>query len=241
MGKIIWRAGRSSIAAVGALALLASSAVAQTEAEKQANTWIKICNKEPIPERGADGQVTTREANLCLTTMETFSRETGMMLASAAVRVTEGFDKKQLLVTVPLGMLLPVGLRATIVDAKVFKDFRENKAVDTKDMKLIPLTFLMCHVEGCAAETEAPDELIAQMKAGAGLIILGQFVDRRPAAFSIPLLGFTAAHDGAPLENPGAYFQARTQQLAQIRAAYRERVIEAAREAQEKRNGQPKQ
>ena len=180
------------------------------------SAWVKLCEKAPIMKKDKDGKDQKEEKNLCLTHHERLDGNTGMVLVSAAIREVEGQDKPSLMVMVPLGMALPPGIRAAIYTKEQWAAASKNEKIDDKALKPIELKYSLCHPAGCTAETEATQEIVEQMKAGGGLMILAMNAAAQPIGFPVPMDGFTEAITGAPIDNE-KYQKARGALMGQIR------------------------
>ncbi|MDX2289571.1 MAG: invasion associated locus B family protein [Hyphomicrobiaceae bacterium] len=213
----------------------APAAKAGGEAAAKQSAWVKLCEKAPVAEKGADGKPTKVEKSICLTHHERLDGNTGMVLVSAAVREVEGSDKKSLMVMVPLGMAIPAGVRAAVYSQDQWAKAAKNEKIEEKDLKPIKLDFSLCHPAGCTAEVEASADVLGQMKTGGGLMVLAINAGAQPIGFPIPLDGFQAAHDGKPVDNE-QYAKARSQLMAQIRERQKA-AYEAFQEAQKTKTG----
>ncbi len=212
-------AAKAAPAAAAAPAAGADTAAAATGEAKSA--WVKLCEKAPILKKDKDGKDQKEEKNLCLTHHERLDGNTGMVLVSAAIREVEGQDKPSLMVMVPLGMALPPGIRAAIYTKEQWAAASKNEKIDDKALKPIELKYSLCHPAGCTAETEATKEIIEQMKAGGGLMILAMNAAAQPIGFPVPMDGFTEAYSGAPIDNE-KYQKARGALMGQIRERQKE-------------------
>jgi invasion protein IalB len=177
---------------------------------------VKLCEKAPIVKKDKDGKDVKEEKELCLTHHERLDGNTGMVLVSAAIRKVEGQDKQSLMVMVPLGMAIPPGIRAAIYTKEQWAAAAKNEKVDDKALKPIELKYSLCHPAGCTAETEATKEVLDQMKAGGGIMVLAMNAGAQPIGFPVPLDGFTEAEAGAPIDNK-KYAEARGALMRSIR------------------------
>ena len=135
------------------------------------SAWVKLCEKAPIVSHDKDGKEVKDEKNICLTHHERLDGNTGMVLVSAAIRQIEGQDKQALMVMVPLGMMIPPGMRAGIYPKDLWEKLQKNEKVDDSKLKGLALNYTLCHPAGCTAEMEATPDLINDMKAGGGLVV----------------------------------------------------------------------
>nr|PZN84607.1 MAG: invasion protein [Pseudomonadota bacterium] len=202
---------------------------AQQQQQQQQSAWVKLCEKAPLATRDKEGKLVREEKEICLTHHERLDGNTGMVIVSAAIRHVEGIDKEHLMVMVPLGMAIPPGVRAAVYTPEQWEKAQKNEKIDEKELKPISLNYTLCHPAGCTAEVEATKELLDSMKTGGGLMVLAINANGQPIAFPVPLDGFTAAHNGPPVDSE-AYAKARSQLMEQIR----ERRAELIRQAQEK-------
>ncbi|MGL4395351.1 MAG: invasion associated locus B family protein, partial [Hyphomicrobium sp.] len=147
---------------------------------------------------------------------ERLDGNTGMVLVSAALRQVEGQDKQSFMVMVPLGMAIPPGIRAAVYSKEQWAAAGKNEKVDEKSLKPIELKYSLCHPAGCTAEIEATPELVEQMKAGGGIMVLAMNASAQPIGFPVPLDGFSEAHAGAAIDNK-KYAEARGALMKQIR------------------------
>ncbi len=212
----------------------AAAAAAAPAGGDAKSAWVKLCEKAPIVKRDKDGKETKEEKNLCLTHHERLDGNTGMVLVSAAIREVEGQDKASLMVMVPLGMAIPPGIRAAIYTKEQWALVSKNEKVDEKALKPIELKYSLCHPAGCTAETEATKEIVEQMKAGGGLIVLAMNASAQPIGFPVPMDGFTEALTGPAIDNE-KYAQARSALMGQIRERQKE-LAEQYKVEQDKRS-----
>ncbi|WP_333794142.1 invasion associated locus B family protein [Hyphomicrobium sp.] len=200
----------------------AKAPAAKTEGETQKQSaWVKLCEKSPLVAHDKDGKEIKEEKNICLTHHERLDGNSGMVLVSAAIRQVEGNEHDHLMIMVPLGMAIPPGLKAAVYTKEQWDKAAKNEKVDDKDLKPIDLKFSLCHPSGCTAETEATKEIVDQMKAGGGIMVLAMNAQAQPIGFPVPLDGFTEAFAGKPVDNE-EYKKARGQLMAQIRQRQQE-------------------
>jgi len=134
--------------------------------------WTKICRKGP-------------EANakqVCFLARDAHV-ESGVPVVLVVLVEPEGEAKKLLRVTLPLGVSLQAGTRVVIDNGQ-------------------PLTspYVICLSNGCMAEYEASDELIAKMKSGQSLHVQGINGSGQPISIPMPLGDFAKAYDGPPTD-----------------------------------------
>jgi invasion protein IalB len=135
--------------------------------------WTKVCPK---------GQEANAKA-ICLTGRDGVV-ETGIPVVAAVLIEPEGEPRKTLRVTLPLGMALQPGTRVVIDEGQ-------------------PMTapYVICAGNGCMADYEASNELIANMKKGKGLSIQGVNGAGNVIALVLPLDNFGRVHEG-PATDP---------------------------------------
>lgn len=186
------------------------------------NPWVKLCEKATASAKNKEGKEEKKELNICMTHHERIDGTSGLVVVSAALQQLkiegEPKDKQQFLIMVPTGMLLKPGMRATLFPkdlwAKVEKNEKLDKAEESK-LKALQLDYSLCHAMGCTAETEATPELIASLKSNGGMMVFALRPSGAPVAFPVPLTGFEAALNGAPVD-PKKYGEARKALMMQI-------------------------
>ena len=219
--------GSALVVLVSALSLAAGPAQAQknTAAKKPQSAWVKLCEDAKLKRRKKDGKVENVSKNICLTHHERLDGNTGLVIISAAIRRVQGQKEPSLMVMVPLGMALPPGIKAAVYNPQQWAKAQKKEKVNDKDLKPLSLKYSICHQAGCTAEIRVDESWVKNMKAGGGLMVLALNAQGSPVAFPIPLTGFTAAHDGKPVDNK-AYSKARRDLMKRIRERLRQRVAE---------------
>jgi invasion protein IalB len=154
---------------------------------KDQSAWVKVCDQVTFKTNDKE-----EKKKICLTHHERIDANTGSVLVSAAIREIEGQPAPSLMVMVPLGMAIPVGIQAKV----------------DEDKDIIKLPYTVCHQGGCAAEGPATPELIAKLKSGKQLMIAAVNVSGTPLGFPVPLVGFGPALEGGPMDS-GKYADAR--------------------------------
>ena len=204
-----------------------AAAAAQQKGDPQSQSpWVKLCEKAKVRVKGADGKDGEQEKTLCLTTHEQLDANTGLPVVSAAIRQAEGVEKNVLAIMVPLGMVIPLGMKAAVAPADVWGKVIKGEQIDDKQLKVASLQFAYCYAAGCTAEVEATKEIIDDMNKGAGLLIRAVDILGRPAMWGVPLSGFSAAFAGQPTDNK-RYAEARASFMKQIEAQYANQRQEA--------------
>jgi invasion protein IalB len=250
-GGVIGYAGAAAVALALGMASLMDTAAAQqpapapkkaapAPAQKGApaaaapaapqSAWVKLCEKATAVVKDKDGKDAKKDLNICLTHHERLDGNTGMVLVSAAVRQVEGQDKQQFMVMVPLGMLIQPGMRASIYPKDLWEQVQKEEKIDESKLKAVKLGYTLCHPAGCTAEVEAPLELINDLKAGGGLVILAINPGGQAVGFPVPLFGFDQAYSGSPVDNK-QYGEARKALMQQI-AQRQQELVEEQRKQQ---------
>jgi invasion protein IalB len=209
--------------AAAAPAAPAAGAPAASAADGKQSAWVKLCEQAVQKIKDKDGKETENKKNICLTHHERLDGNTGMVIVSAAVREIEGNDKKQFMIMVPLGMAIPPGLKAAVYTKDMWDKAAKNEKIDESALKPIDLKFSLCHPAGCTAEVEATKELVDNMKAGGGLMVLALNAGAQPIGFPVPLEGFNEAFGGKPVNNE-EYAKARGELMGRIRDMQQERM-----------------
>jgi invasion protein IalB len=210
----------------------------QAEAAAAQSAWVKLCETASGVTKGKDGKEEKKDLNVCLTHHERLDGNTGMVLVSAAVRQVEGQDKQHFMVMVPLGMMLQAGMRATIYPKDAWEKVQKKEQIDESKLKAIKLAYTLCHPAGCTAETEATPELLNDMKAdGGGMVVFTIGANGAPAGFPVPLNGFAQSYAGPPVDNK-QYSEARKALMQQI-AARQQELYEQHKKEMEAQKGAP--
>ena len=262
MAKRILQVARGGIVQAGAVALalgiagIAGSADAQqppakkpaaAPAQKGApaaasppagsqSAWVKLCEKANAVTKDKDGKDEKKEVSICLTHHERLDGNSGMVLVSAAVRQIDGQDKQHFMVMVPLGMLIPPGMRASIYPKDQWELVQKNEKVDEAKLKGIKLAYTLCHPAGCTAEVEATPELINDLRTSGGLVVFAINAGGQPVGFPVPLVGFEQAYTGGPVDNK-QYGEARRALMQQI--AQRQHDLMEEQKKQQQQQGAP--
>ena len=176
---------------IGALALIsasvfASGAIAQQQPAPAAGQpaagqqqqirvansgWTKLCSK-----------IKDSEKSICQI-LQRITTESGQFIASAAINEVKEDNKRNLIVSVPPGMLIKPGLAVQI-----------DKNTQRK------LEFSICFPNACFAELAVDDSIIAEMKAGNNVVISTRGQRGNQIGFPLSLAGFTKSYDGDPVD-----------------------------------------
>ena len=174
-----------------------------TPPTEESTAWIKLCTTD---------EQTQKEQ--CLVTQELRDGDSGQLLASASLRMGEG-EQTLLIFTVPIGVLLPPGIRLQI---------------DNAEAQTVPYT--ICFPNACIVRLEVDDNFVAGLKRGSQMTVSVMNAERKAIGFPLTLIGFTKAFDGPPIPQD-VYAEARKKLSEEI-----ERRAEAARKKQEQEQGQ---
>jgi invasion protein IalB len=231
-----WRARRGiALCSILALALTAAGApawaqdkkaapaapppAAQAKDAKPANgkkstQWVKLCDKIKIAPKTKDAK--PEEKQLCSTMFEAIESNTGQLIVSVGLQQVEGAPKEVLAVIVPLGMIIPGGVKLAVYSADQWAKAAKNETIELKDLKTADLKFSHCLLIGCTAETQATKELVDLLKNNAGLAVLAIQANGQPFTIPVPLTGFGDALAGAPIDNK-EYQENRRKLMEKIR------------------------
>src|SRR6478752_7537278 len=157
-------------AAPGAAPAAPGAAPAAKDAGKDAKKstqWVKLCDKITInakPKEGApppakDAKPATEDKQLCSTMFEAIESNTGQLIVSVGLQEIEGAPKQVLAVMVPLGVVIPGGVKLAVYSADQWAKAAKNETIELKDLKTVDLKFSHCLPIGCTAETEATKEV----------------------------------------------------------------------------------
>ena len=224
-------------AAPGAAPAAPGAAPAAKDAGKDAKKstqWVKLCDKITInakPKEGApppakDAKPATEDKQLCSTMFEAIESNTGQLIVSVGLQEIEGAPKQVLAVMVPLGVVIPGGVKLAVYSADQWAKAAKNETIELKDLKTVDLKFSHCLPIGCTAETEATKEVSDLLKGNAGMAVLAIWTNGRQFTVPVPLNGFGDALTGKPVDSK-EYSENRRKLMEQIR----QRQIDLANKA----------
>ena len=213
---------------------------------KKSTQWVKLCDKimintkpkDAAPKDGAppakDAPPDAKDAKappgeekqLCSTMFEAIESNTGQLIVSVGLQEIEGAPKQVLAVMVPLGVVIPGGVKLAIYNADQWSKAAKNETIELKDLKTVDLKFSHCLPIGCTAETEATKEVADTLKGNAGMAVLAIWTNGRQFTVPVPLNGFGDALTGKPVDSK-EYSENRRKLMEQIR----QRQIDMANKA----------
>jgi invasion protein IalB len=157
---------------------------------------------------------------------EAIESNTGQVIVSVGLQEIEGAPKQVLAVMVPLGVVIPGGVKLAVYNADQWAKAAKNETIELKDLKTVDLKFSHCLPIGCTAETEATKEVTDTLKGNAGLAVLAIWTNGRQFTVPVPLSGFAESLTGKPVDAK-EYSENRRKLMEQIR----QRQIELANKA----------
>jgi len=164
---------------------------------EDAYPWIKICQKD------GEGK------SVCLVAKELRSAN-GELIASVAMRDTEGEPKKTLLIAVPPGVLIQPGMRVMIDKGK------------PEEVK-----YRICFPNACYGDIELSDQMTNDLKKGNVLIVTALNLQQKPSGYPFRLDTFKTALDSAGVDPTAAQ-----QSQEQLQQELQKRAEEAAKKLQ---------
>lgn len=182
----------------------AGAAPAAKADPKKSTQWVKLCDKIKVKPKQppAEGkEATPEEKQLCSTMFEAIESNSGQLIVSVGLQQMEGAPKQVLAVMVPLGMVIPGGVKLAVYNADQWAKAAKNEKIELKDLKTTDLKFAHCLPVGCTAEAQATPEVVEMLKANAGLAVLAIWANGNQFTIPVPLTGFGAALDGKPIDN----------------------------------------
>ncbi len=184
---------------------------------KKHTQWVKLCDKVKVTPRGKDGKKEApQEKTLCSTMFEAIESNTGQVIVSVGLQQIEGAPKEVLAVMVPLGVIIPGGVKLAVYSADQWAKAAKNETIELKDLKTADLKFAHCLPVGCTAETQATPELVDLLKGNAGLAVLAIWANGNQFTVPVSLDGFADALAGKPIDNK-VYQENRKKLMEQIR------------------------
>jgi invasion protein IalB len=208
---------------------------------KKSTQWVKLCDKitigpkkDPAAAKDAKAAPPAKDAKapageekqLCSTMFEAIESNTGQLIVSVGLQEIEGAPKQVLAVMVPLGVVIPGGVKLAVYNTDQWAKAAKNETIELKDLKTVDLKFSHCLPIGCTAETEATKEVSDTLKGNAGLAVLAIWTNGRQFTVPVPLTGFADALTGKPVDSK-EYSENRRKLMEQIR----QRQIDLANKA----------
>ena len=170
---------------------------AKPEIPEDAYPWVKICQKD------GEGK------SVCLIAKE-LRGANGELIASVALRDTEGEPKKTLLIAVPPGVLIQPGMRVMVDKGK------------QEEVK-----YRICFPNACYADLDLSDQMNGDLKKGNVLIVTALNMQQKPTGYPFRLDTFKTAAESAGID-PTASQQSQEQLQQQLQ----KRAEEAAKKLQ---------
>lgn len=118
------------------------------------------------------------DTKLCYIFQRISSKEGDKRIADATSAYLPKVEKPVMVITLPLGVFLPAGIKMQIDDSK-------------DDAVRAP--FVQCIQDGCQARMQLDNKMITKMKGGKKMIVAFLTPQQKQLAFPISLSGFTAA------------------------------------------------
>jgi invasion protein IalB len=118
------------------------------------------------------------DTKLCFIFQRISSKEGDNRIADATIAYLPNIDKPVMVITLPLGVFLPAGIKMQVDEAK-------------DDAVRAP--FVQCIQNGCQARMQLDNKMVAKMKGGKKVIVAFLTPQQKQLAFPISLSGFTAA------------------------------------------------
>ncbi len=214
-------------AAPAAKAPAAKAPAAGAADAKKRNQWVKLCDKIKINTKGKDGKAgAPEEKELCSTMFEAIESNTGQVIVSVGLQQIEGAPKQVLAVMVPLGVVIPGGVKLAVYSADQWAKAAKNETIELKDLKTADLKFAHCMPVGCTAEVQATPEMVEMLKGNAGIAVLAIWANGKQFTVPVSLTGFGDALTGKPIDNKE--YQANRkklmEQIMQRQAEMREKM-----------------
>jgi invasion protein IalB len=233
-------APKAKAPAAKAPAAKAPAATAGKADDKKRTQWVKLCDKIKVgakEDKDKDGKPDPgEERQLCSTMFEAIESNTGQVIVSVGLQQIEGAPKQVLAVMVPLGVVIPGGVKLAMYTPDQWAKAAKNETIELKDLKTADLKFAHCLPVGCTAETQATPEIIEQLKGNAGLAVLAIWANGNQFTVPVSLAGFGEALAGKPLDNKE--YQANRQKLMQ-QIQQRQAELYEKRKAEQMKNLPP--
>ena len=138
------------------------------EGVEQFKDWIKECEKLKDPEG--------KEVDLCQISQTLINKEINQPMLKVAAGYVPGKKDAVMIITLPLGVVLPPGVQLTVGEGKAAR---------------VPIT--TCLPQGCQAGAQLDKEFTERLKKGDKMIVTFIGPDGKQVNAPISLSGFTAA------------------------------------------------
>jgi invasion protein IalB len=158
--------------------------IVQVKPEPSQTEWTKVCGKDPGNQR-----------EICYTTRD-FVSDQGQPVMAVAVYDVKGDPSRIVRFLLPIGLLLPPGMRFGVDQAQPISG-----------------RFQICFPNGCFAEANVNEAQLNAFKRGTTVNVSVQNQAAREVTFQVPLSGFAKAFDGPPIDP--AELQKQQEQLQQ--------------------------
>ncbi len=197
---------------------------------KKSTQWVKLCDKIKMKPQKPDAKdAKPEEKQLCSTMFEAIESNSGQLIVSVGLQQMEGAPKQVLAVMVPLGVVIPGGVKLAVYNKDQWAKAAKNEKIELKDLKTADLKFVHCLPVGCTAEAQATPEMLEMLKGNAGLAVLAIWANGNQFTVPVPLDGFGSALDGKPMDNKE--YQANRKKLM-------EHIMQKQAELREKRKAE---
>ncbi len=238
LGLIAFAAPASAQDPKAAPAAKAAAPAAKGDAKKKSTQWVKLCDKIKVKPKDAEAKkdAPPEEKQLCSTMFEAIESNTGQLIVSVGLQQMEGAPKQVLAVMVPLGVVIPGGVRLAVYNKDQWEKAAKNEKIELKDLKTADLKFAHCLPVGCTAEAQATPELVELLKNNAGLAVLAIWANGNQFTVPVPLGGFGEALNGKPIDNK--QYQANRKKLME-HIMQRQAELREKRKAEEMKNLPP--
>jgi invasion protein IalB len=137
-----------------------------------------------------------------------------LVTAISFLTITGKVNRQMLQVTVPIGRLIPAGVK-----------------VQVDDKKEVTIPYYVCRPQNCIASMPYTEEVVSLFKSGGLITVTSTNFQSVPSPIQITLEGFTAAFDGPALQQDE--LQARQRQLQE---ELRKRAEEQRKKLQEEQD-----
>ncbi len=178
----------------------AAAPAAKADAKKSTQ-WVKLCDKIKMKPKTDAKDAKPEEKQLCSTMFEAIESSSGQLIVSVGVQQMEGAPKEVLAVMVPLGVVIPGGVKLAVYNKDQWDKASKNEKIELKDLKTADLKFVHCLPVGCTAEAQATPEVLEMLKSNAGLAVLAIWANGNQFTVPVPLNGFAGALEGKPMDN----------------------------------------
>jgi invasion protein IalB len=221
-------------------------AKADAKSSAPEGAWVKICEKVQHKGKDKDGKDVTQDVEECSTLTEQIHPDNGVTMVGTRLQQmkVDGKElKPALILTVPPGVVLPMGAAITVFPKDLWERVQKKGKLEKADLEKlkkneVKLGFTFCLQTRCNAEAQATPEFIELLKSGAGFIVTTLRLPGTVIEQQVPLGGFAQALAGPPTDIK-QFAAARQEVMKEIAERHKKRMAELRKQQEDLNKMQP--